>query len=113
MVASAGMFIYLEIADSGCTPVEAFMASIEKTKGQIFMAIAFYFVIGLVAGIGVLACGVGILFTLPLAYCAIAYVYTDITGTGRMIQPAPDTPYGGTPMPPSGPQPPPGQPPQP
>jgi len=46
-------------------------------KDQLWMATAFYFILSLVAGMGALACGVGLLFTYPLYPIAISLVYRD------------------------------------
>jgi hypothetical protein len=43
------------------------------------------FVCGLIAGLGVLACGVGLLFTLPLFFAALMYAYEDIFGGRRAL----------------------------
>ena len=76
------MFTYPEIADGTTNPVEAIMASFERLKDKIFPAIAFSIVMGLVAAAGLLACGIGVLFTAPLATMALCIVYCDLTGRG-------------------------------
>jgi len=59
---------------------DAFTKSIETMKPQLWMATALYFVLSLIAGLGVIACGIGIIATFPLlamgmtlAYCDMAY----------------------------------------
>jgi uncharacterized membrane protein len=46
-------------------------------KGQIWMAAAFYFILSMVAGLGVVVCCVGLLFTYPLYPLAVSLVYRD------------------------------------
>lgn len=82
VVAALLMFIYCDIADGTTNPMEAAMASFERTKDKILPAIAFMFLYGIVASLGLLACFVGLLFTVPLAMTAMCLVYCDLTGTG-------------------------------
>lgn len=80
------MFAYCEVAEGVRNPIEALMASMEKTRDKLLAAVGFSILAGFVALSGILACGIGILFTFPLAYCAICYVYLDLTGTGAVQQ---------------------------
>lgn len=82
----AVMFVYPEIADGATNPVEAMMASWERVKDKLLPAIAFSIVSGLVAAVGVFACGIGVLFTVPLAMTATCLVYCDLTGRGPGMQ---------------------------
>lgn len=59
---------------------DAFTKSIDTMKPQLWMATALYFVLSLIAGLGAIACGIGIIATFPLlamgmtlAYCDMAY----------------------------------------
>lgn len=47
------------------------------TKGNLISILLFSFVIGLLAQIGVLACGIGIFLTLPFVYTANYFAYED------------------------------------
>ncbi len=58
-------------------PVEALKASFEATKREWLVFTAFAFVLNIAAMIGVIACGIGILFTLPLLFLCTAVAYRD------------------------------------
>ncbi|BAP33843.1 uncharacterized protein CHSO_4806 [Chryseobacterium sp. StRB126] len=47
------------------------------TKGNLISILLFSFVIGLLAQIGVLACGIGIFLTIPFVYTANYFAYED------------------------------------
>jgi len=57
--------------------VAAMTQSWNMLKSQIWMAAAFYFLVSMVAGVGALACGIGVLFTYPLYPLAVSLVYRD------------------------------------
>lgn len=58
-------------------PVSALNASYNALRSDLWNAALFTFVLGLLAGIGLLACGVGALFTYPLYFLGMALVYRD------------------------------------
>lgn len=60
--------------------MDAFKRSLELMGPHWLMAGVFSFVIGLVAGLGVLACCVGVFFTVPLAYACNTLIYRDVSG---------------------------------
>lgn len=97
VVAALLIFMYCDVADGTNNVIEAAMASFERTKDKILPAIAFMFLYGIVTALGVLACGIGILFTMPLAMTALCLVYCDLTGTGpnsgQTWAGAPGSPY--------------------
>ncbi|PQV64356.1 hypothetical protein B1R32_10537 [Abditibacterium utsteinense] len=89
------MFVMPLIVDKRQGAIEAIGNSFNALKPQMWMALLFVIVIGLVAGAGALACGVGLLVTAPLALIAIAITYNNLLGGGQnAAQP---------PMPPSAP----------
>ncbi|MDN3690817.1 hypothetical protein QWZ06_00280 [Chryseobacterium tructae] len=47
------------------------------TQGNLIAILLFSFVIGLLAQIGILACGIGIILTLPFTYTANYFAYED------------------------------------
>lgn len=71
--------------------------SLALTKPHWLIMGAFYLVIGLLSGLGVLACCIGIALTVPLGYIALLLVYRDLSGINLA------TPFGtpeyGTPYP--------------
>lgn len=93
----SGLFMFVTplIVDKRMGAIEAITGSLNALKPQMWMALLFVIVLGLVAGAGVLACGVGVLVTAPLALIALAITYNNFFGGGQTsIQP---------PMPPSAP----------
>lgn len=84
------MFAMPLIAERGLGPFEAIGESWNQLKGHLWMAMLFYFVVGLVSVLGVLACCVGILVTLPLTAVCSTLIYRDFNyGKGGMpAQPA-------------------------
>ncbi|MBX3111540.1 MAG: hypothetical protein KF857_05980 [Fimbriimonadaceae bacterium] len=109
VVAGLLMIAPLFMVDKEMGPVDAIKASFNALKGEWLMAAVFYFVSALVAGIGAVACGVGLLFTVPLAMLAIALVYRDVVYVGvhnnvsaMMTSPGPAPTDDGPPTPPSG-----------
>lgn len=71
------MFTVPLIADKGMEGVSAMRESWHALQGQWLMAAVYVFVIGLVTAVGALVCGVGILFTLPIAVLANTLLYRD------------------------------------
>lgn len=59
---------------------EALSASFNATKGNWFMFTLFALVVGILAGLGGIACYIGALATLPLQFTISAIAYRDIFG---------------------------------
>ncbi|MBW3635332.1 MAG: hypothetical protein KY445_02555 [Armatimonadetes bacterium] len=74
-----GLFLFVTplIVDQRKGALDAMSTSFNTLKPHMWMALLYLLVIGLLAGAGVLACGVGVLVTLPLALLAIAVTYRD------------------------------------
>ncbi len=70
-------FVYY-LGAEGATVTEAIAASTEWTEGLRWRLLWIYIVIGLLGIAGALACGVGLIFTLPLAECCSAALYLDV-----------------------------------
>jgi len=68
------------VLDKGLAPVEAIKASVNLVKDNLGTAIIWYIVGGLIAGAGAIACGVGLLVTLPLFLLGSAFTYKHLTG---------------------------------
>ncbi|WP_341923990.1 hypothetical protein [Nocardioides psychrotolerans] len=68
------------VLDKGLAPMDAIKASVNLVKDNLGSAIIWYIVGGLVAGAGAIACGVGLLVTLPLFLLGSAYTYKHLTG---------------------------------
>jgi len=73
------MFIPLLVVDQKVAPLTAFSRSITLLKGQWLRAIWFYFVLGLLVGLGFLLSGVGELFLTPVFVVSISLAYLSFT----------------------------------
>ncbi|MBS1709234.1 MAG: hypothetical protein JSS65_11020 [Armatimonadetes bacterium] len=91
VVAGLLMFSAMFMVDREMGPWDAIKASFNALKGEWLMAGVFYFVAYLIALLGILACGVGILFTAPMAMLAVTICYRDVVYVG-MNSYAPSTP---------------------
>jgi len=65
------------MADRRLGPVDAMKASYEALKSDMLMATLYAVVLGLVASLGVIACGFGVVVTMPLLFLGTALVYRD------------------------------------
>ena len=71
---------YLSIVDRKATIGEA-IGSLKLTMEKPFwLFVLVSFVASLIGCIGLIACGIGILFTMPLASCIIVAAYNDMAG---------------------------------
>jgi hypothetical protein len=70
-------FTNLLIVDRGMDGVAAMRESFNALRGEWLMAGVFALVVGLVVAAGGLACGVGLLFTLPLGVLSVTVLYRD------------------------------------
>jgi len=73
------MFAPLLVLDQRAGPTDAILGSARLLKGQSLMGILFYFIAALIGGLGILACGVGMLVTYPLFLISIAVGYLALT----------------------------------
>jgi len=109
----SGLFMFAPalVVDRKLKAVDALTTSFNMLKSNWLMATLFYFVISLLSGLGVLACCVGVLVTVPLMYLSVAVGYQSFLYGQQTPGYAPD--YGqqaaGTWPPPPGQQPPYGQ----
>lgn len=74
-------FFYYFIVDREMGVFESFHASGEATRGNKLKLLALGFVLGLVQILGMLAIGLGLLVTGPVAGLAKGYVYRKLSGT--------------------------------
>jgi len=81
------MFAMPLVVDRNMAPMDAINESINTLKKDWLMAALFYFVIGFCAGIGEIACIIGIVVTLPVYPLAISMLYRDYLG---FANPAPE-----------------------
>lgn len=69
------MFALFLIVDRGMDFWPASMASIAAVKPAFGPLLGYSIVISLLGQIGVLACGIGLIFTLPIYFCGLAVAY--------------------------------------
>jgi uncharacterized membrane protein len=98
-------FTYPLIVDRKLGAVDAIKASIDVTQQNLFSFTLFAFVVGLMAGLGVIVCCVGILITFPLFIATVTCAYRDCFGIDGMASnesytPPPPPNYGGYEPPP-------------
>lgn len=87
-------------------PIAAIQASIEAAKNDWLMFTLFTFVVGLIASLGAIACGIGVLATYPLFFTITAVAYRDVFGVAgasgpQTYSPPPPPDYGMNPPPPA------------
>lgn len=70
--------------------MEAVSGSFSALSGQWLMATLFYLVVTIIGSIGGLACGVGLLVTMPLMFLSIALLYNDFFPPEVMSAPIAD-----------------------
>ncbi len=58
----------------------ASIASIHRVKENFLPLLGFVLVVGVIASVGLLACGIGFFVTVPLAICCLAVAYRDVFG---------------------------------
>lgn len=75
------------IMDKGVGPIEAMKMSWNAMKDHIIMAAVLFLLAGIVAFLGICACGLGILVTMPVLYATQAVIYEDMAHD--------DQPFGG------------------
>src|SRR5262249_9440516 len=68
------------IIEGGKGSIDAIKASSEVTKKDWIMFTVFSLALGFVAGLGSIACGIGVLATAPLAFLGHALAYRDLVG---------------------------------
>jgi hypothetical protein len=66
------------LVDRRCGALESLRGSWSITRGHVLELTAVYFLAGLIGASGFLACGVGLLFTLPLAMLILACAYVTL-----------------------------------
>ena len=75
----AGLYMFATplVVDRRLGAIDAMSTSFNALKPQMWSALAFILVVGLLGGAGILLCGVGVLITAPLAILSIALLYRD------------------------------------
>ena len=71
---------YLAIIDRNATISEAISSLKLPMEKPFWLFVLVSFVASLIGCVGALACGIGLLFTIPLAYCIVIAAYNDMVG---------------------------------
>jgi uncharacterized membrane protein len=79
-IAFATSYTLFFVIDQKLSPVDAIKASFDLVKNNLANTVVWYIVGGLVAVAGAIACGVGLLVTVPLVIIGSAYTYKTLTG---------------------------------
>jgi hypothetical protein len=81
MMIIMGVFLApYEVVDKGKPPLEAVQTSWSVTKGRRLTLFVYSFLFGIIGLAGILACGVGLLVTLPLSNAGIVLMYQRLRG---------------------------------
>ncbi len=73
------------LIDTDCGPIEAIQGSIEITRGHTGELFVITLLASLIGFSGILACGVGLIFTFPLATLMMPCAYVCLTGRGAPV----------------------------
>jgi uncharacterized membrane protein len=85
-VGAAFMFSVWLLAERKCDFVTALKESWAVVKTNFWPLLGFYIVAGILSVVGVLACVVGIVATMPLYFCLLAVAYRDVFASAREAQ---------------------------
>jgi uncharacterized membrane protein len=104
IVSALSMFMYFVIADGETSVSGVFSRSASLFTRNFGINLLFFIVAGLIGISGILACCIGVLFTAPLSYIAIALVYNHLSGgaAGALTGNAASAPGDGPASPTSG-----------
>lgn len=78
LVLPLGMFGLFLIQERGMDFWAASVESIETVRRRYFPIAAVHVVAGVLGSLGFIACGIGVVITMPLYFCAAAVVYRDV-----------------------------------
>ena len=80
IVALFAIFAHPILVDRNLSPIDSLKASIEIVKANVGQVILVWLVAGLIAAAGILACGVGVLVSGPVASLMLVYTYRRLSG---------------------------------
>ncbi len=108
---TAVMFALYLIVDRKQNVQDAVKSSFETVQKSFFPFLGLFFVASLLSSLGVIACGIGVVVTLPILCCILGVAYRDVFGPGPSesgvnAEPADEAapPPSAEPAPPSGAQ---------
>lgn len=94
VVAGLLLFVFPLMVDRKMSAIDAMQTSVQMLSKHCAPAAGLYFVASMIAGIGVIACCVGLVFSLPLMYLCIAMAYRDFVDAPPVT---PESPWGAPP----------------
>ena len=97
VVAIFTLFTTVAIVDRSLSPIDGIKASIDITKANFVQVLLTWLLAGVIAIVGAIACGIGLIVALPVAALFVVYAYRRLTGG----QVAPLNPQPLPPQPPS------------
>ena len=76
------MFGLFLIVDRGMEWVPASALSFNTVKSNFWPFFGLSAIAGIIGSLGVIACGIGVVLTIPIQGCILAVAYRDIFGNG-------------------------------
>ena len=73
------LFTTVIIVDRNAPPIDAIKQSIDITKNNIGNVIIVWLLAGVIAVVGALACGIGLIVSIPVASLFLVYAYRKLT----------------------------------
>lgn len=89
-LSTAAMFTIFLIVNQRMDFWPAFLKSFETVKTNFWMFMAFNVILQVAIFVGAMLCGIGLLFALPFAYCAVAVAYCEVFGNLNQEEAAPE-----------------------
>jgi len=77
------MFGLFLIVDKGIDFWPASLESFNVVKANFWPFLGLSIVAGIIGSIGAIACGIGVVITLPIQYCILSVAYRDVCGGGE------------------------------
>jgi uncharacterized membrane protein len=74
------LFTTVAIVDRSLSPIDGIKASIDIAKANFVQVLLTWLLAGVIAVIGALACGIGLIVSLPVAALYVVYAYRRLTG---------------------------------
>jgi uncharacterized membrane protein len=97
------LFTTVAIVDRGLSPIDGIKASIDITKANFVQVLLTWILVSVIAAVGLIACGIGIIVSAPVAALYLVYAYRRLTGgqiaalNPQPLPPAPPQQFGGPP----------------
>lgn len=106
-IATAAMFSIFLIGERNLDVWPAIQRSVELVKPVFWPLLAWVLLVSVLSGLGVIACGIGVILTAPLHTCGMAVAYRRVAGGPPPVEPPPAPSAPPAEPPPAAPSPPP------